>query len=1000
MRKLNLLFLAAVSLSGPAIAGDQLGYGPVPGWAKLQPLVVKPKAADAAAIEMLLWDAQFRLDPDGIATVVHYAARLNDPQALAAGNLTVTWDPAFDEASVNSVRVIRGDQTVDPLAKGQKFTILRREQGLEQQTLDGRLTATLQTEGLQVGDIIEVTETFIRRDPTLKGHVEANLAFPYPAQFAQARFRVVVPAGVKLRQRTTGGLAPAAATPAGRDRAFLWDLAPLQPDKPAEFAPGRFEAGTGFEMTDYQSWADLTATVLPLFDKAAQIGAASPLQAEIANIKAASPDPKARAALALALVESKVRYVNLSLGVGGLVPADADLTWQRRFGDCKAKSVLLSAILRELGIDATPVLVNTVSGDGLDQRLPKVSEFDHVIVRAMIGGSEYWLDGTRMGDVRLDTLQPPNYRWALPIKPNAALMPIVQAPLALPRREKIIVTDASGGVANPVPTAFDLIMRGDDAIMENLALNSVDAARRDQVTKQQIEGFLDRFVVSKVSTSYDPEVQTFKIHAEGVQTLNIDGGTYWSETPSPGYKADFRRNSPRDPDAPVAIGFPAYERTMQTVILPKALATNYPLRAANVATTVAGVEYKRTVTRNGAAVTIDTSARALVPEIAIAEARGAESELRRLDNDYYRFIFPVAVAPTTQEVTELIGSEPKTAADYRTAAEKFLRARKGAQALAMLDKAIELAPGDAGARMMRGGLRAELGESDLALGDLNVVLKAMPNDPTTRLLHATVMLRQGNQAAAIADAQMLAKVDNAPGQLVRAQILVNCGRLTEALTAIDQALIYDPDPLTHVYRAKLLAVGDRAGMQRELDAAVKFDPKDARALMAVAELARQLGHFEQQLAMLDKAFLLAPDNLEVRSSRAVALELAGRKRDALREFDALAAKNPAPSEWNALCWHKAIANIELTRALEECDRSIAAVDVAATHDSRALVLLRLGRFEEAIKEYDLALGGGDFAASLYGRSIAYARAGKKAESEADAAKALKLDPLIAQQYSG
>jgi tetratricopeptide (TPR) repeat protein len=998
MRKLNWLLLATVTIGGPALADAQLNYGPVPAWASLQPLVIKAKAADAAAFELLLWDTQYRLDPDAITTVVHYAARLNNPQALAAGNLTVMWDPAFDEANVNSVRIIRGSEMIDPLANGQKFTILRREQGLEQQTLDGRLTATLQTEGLQVGDIVEVTQTLVHRDPTLKGHVEANMGFAYPGRFEQARMRVVVPESLAIRQRTTGGLAAAVATRAGRDRVYQWDLSPLQPEKPAEYAPDRFVTGTGFEMTDYRSWGDLSATLFPLFEKAATIGTTSPLQAEIAGIKAASSDPKVRAALALALVESKIRYVNLALGVGGLVPANADLTWQRRFGDCKAKTVLLSGILRALGIEAVPMLVNTGSGDGLDQRLPKVSEFDHVIVRATIGGRDYWLDGTRMGDVTIETLVAPNYRWALPVTRDATLIPIVQSALTEPRREKIIVTDASKGITGPVPTTVDLIMRGDDAIIENMTLASVDAARRDEVPKQQIENLLDRFVVSKVSTSYDPLTQTFRIHGEGVQTLNITDGVYWAETPSLGYKADFRRTSSRDLDAPIALGFPSYTRTVQTMILPDALATNYPLRPADIAATVAGVEYKRTVTRKGAAVTVDTSSRSLVPEIGIAEARAAETELRRLDNDNYRFTFPVTVVPTTAEVTELIGSAPQNADDYMKAADKFGRDRKPGQAMAMLDKAVELAPRELGPRLMRASLHTSLGNDELALADINIAMKLNPTDMGVRTVHATLMLRQGNHAAAVADAQALARLDSARAQLARAQILARSDRFTEALAATDQALAYDADPLTRVFRAHLFPVGDRANRQRELDAALKLDPRDPSSLVAIAGLARELGHFDQQLALLDKAFLQSPDDLEARSQRAVALELAGRASDAAKEFDALATKSLTANEWNNLCWHKAVANIQLTRALDECDKSIAALDMAPSHDSRAFVLLRLGRFEEAIKEYDLALAGGDFSSGLYGRAIAYARAGKRAESAADAAKALRLDPLIDRQF--
>ena len=49
-------------------------------------------------------------------------------------------------------------------------------------------------------------------------------------------------------------------------------------------------------------------------------------------------------------MQDKVRYVFLGMNTGGYVPADADVTWARRFGDCKGKTTLLLAVLHELGI--------------------------------------------------------------------------------------------------------------------------------------------------------------------------------------------------------------------------------------------------------------------------------------------------------------------------------------------------------------------------------------------------------------------------------------------------------------------------------------------------------------------------------------------------------------------------------------------------------------------------------------------------------------------------
>jgi hypothetical protein len=51
----------------------------------------------------------------------------------------------------------------------------------------------------------------------------------------------------------------------------------------------------------------------------------------------------------------------------------------------------------------------------MNERLPSLAAFNHVIVRAIIDGKVYWLDGTRTGDKSgLDVLRPPPHRWALP----------------------------------------------------------------------------------------------------------------------------------------------------------------------------------------------------------------------------------------------------------------------------------------------------------------------------------------------------------------------------------------------------------------------------------------------------------------------------------------------------------------------------------------------------------------------------------------------------------
>lgn len=998
MRYRWALHLLAFS-SGPALAADQLAFGPAPAWIAPQTIPASPAATDGAPISVLLFDSQGKLEPEQSATYSHVALRINNAQGLSAGNVVASWDPAFDTVTVHRLAIRRGAQTIDVLGTGQKFTTLRREQDLEQQTLNGQLTATLLPEGLQVGDVIESEISIIHRDPTLRGHMEMSGGLNLPMRIEKAHFRLSTPARAAIRERLDGGLSAANVIQKDGEKISSWTSSPLLPESGPSFAPARFAASKTVELSDFQSWGDLANLFVPLFDKAATIPDGSPLHQEVARIKALSADPAHRAALALRLVEDKVRYVNLALGTGGLVPVAADQTWQRRFGDCKAKTALLIGLLRKLEIEAVPVLVHTEAGDGLDERLPMVADFNHVLVRATIAGRVYWLDGTRTGDTSLAVLQVPYYHWGLPLVRDAKLQKIVPGPRDRPDVETIIRTDASDGAFKPVPTSVDLIYRGDSAIAQNALLASVDATVRDQVLRKILQGTLDRFEIDKATIAFDADKHEFRLHGEGRQTLDLDRGLYWTEVPSPGYKADFRRTGTRDLDAPVDLAFPSYRLTRQTILIPKDRIARTTFQMPPLSATVAGVEYRRNVTNVAGTVTIDSTSRTLVPEIPYADAVAAEARLRELDKDNIWIRFSDSAPVSASALKELIGHDAKTADDYFQAAIKLMSAQRANESLGALDKAVELAPTKPDYRSMRAQLRMMSADVDGAETDALAVVKSDPKSVAMRVMLASLYWRKERPEAALAQVKALESSDTAAAQVARGHLLASFGRPQEALAAFDKALSYDKDALTHVARAMVMPVADKAGRARELDEGTKLNPADAPSLLGLATLASQLGDHSRSMQLFDQAFLRSPDNLSVRSKRATEMVLAGKADAASREFDALQSKELSAIELNNLCWDKALANTALDRALAECDRSLAKEESYAAHDSKGIVLLRKARFDDSIAEFNVALKDEDRPESLFGRGLAYARKGDKAQADRDLAQAEKMRPGITRIYA-
>ena len=61
-------------------------------------------------------------------------------------------------------------------------------------------------------------------------------------------------------------------------------------------------------------------------------------------------------------VQSDIRYVAIEISIGGLQPHAAADTFKARYGDCKDKATLLSAMLNAVGVRSTWVLVDTNRG--------------------------------------------------------------------------------------------------------------------------------------------------------------------------------------------------------------------------------------------------------------------------------------------------------------------------------------------------------------------------------------------------------------------------------------------------------------------------------------------------------------------------------------------------------------------------------------------------------------------------------------------------------------
>ena len=108
---------------------------------------------------------------------------------------------------------------------------------------------------------------------------------------------------------------------------------------------------------------------------------ASPeIKQEVATLTGPMKTPLAKMQALSAFMQSEIRYVGIWFGIGGFQPHAAPEVFKHRFGDCKDKATLMSAMLKEIGIESYYVIIHTERGGVTATTPPHLANFNHAIL--------------------------------------------------------------------------------------------------------------------------------------------------------------------------------------------------------------------------------------------------------------------------------------------------------------------------------------------------------------------------------------------------------------------------------------------------------------------------------------------------------------------------------------------------------------------------------------------------------------------------------------------
>lgn len=294
---------------------------------------------------------------------------------------------------VYTVRVLRTDGSVERAPAPEGRDLLRGELALRPFDLPN----------LSVGDVVDVEYRVDETTPDVFGEYFGTAHSFHPdrldalAPTRRSELVVISPPELPIHahERNAAGLERSRAVDAAGNVVQTWLARDLERPAMESGMPGPAELAPVVELSTYPDWQSFARWWWSFIEK--EFDTSQSMRDKVAELTEGLEDEDAKVAAIYRFVAQEIRYNAWPFGTHGYEPFSATTIFERRFGDCKDKSILLRQMLAEIGVEAVPVLIQAERFRGEeDLSLARVGHFNHCIafVTPTEARAGYYLDAT------------------------------------------------------------------------------------------------------------------------------------------------------------------------------------------------------------------------------------------------------------------------------------------------------------------------------------------------------------------------------------------------------------------------------------------------------------------------------------------------------------------------------------------------------------------------------------------------------------------------------
>ena len=218
-----------------------------------------------------------------------------------------------------------------------------------------------------------------------------------------SKYVIIAPKNYNVRYKPLNCSIQPVITETGDKKVYTWEAKNLPSITFESYAPSWYELVQGvllapseFEVDGYKgnmsTWQDYGKFIYQLVK--GKDALPDNIKAKVHELTDGLKDDKQKIYVLYDFMQKNTRYISIQLGIGGWQPFDAAYVATKKYGDCKALSNYMVALLKEAGI--TGKYVEIRSGENA---LPMIEDFpfsqaDHVIACVPMAKDTIWLECT------------------------------------------------------------------------------------------------------------------------------------------------------------------------------------------------------------------------------------------------------------------------------------------------------------------------------------------------------------------------------------------------------------------------------------------------------------------------------------------------------------------------------------------------------------------------------------------------------------------------------